>query len=171
VTALHIARRRNRGRGVAHADSGSVSKIWKAASCFFYTGLSRSTEEILAEQTRSLRQDTSGVATYYSRIKEIGVEIYTHLKRGRASVRRKCWTRHWRAKKEIGAPAIASPPPRQALRRRPLQRTAGRQDLRRRAGAAFFSVLRRGGQEKSCVAPCKPRGCARCAFALDFEGK
>jgi D-glycero-alpha-D-manno-heptose-7-phosphate kinase len=74
----------------------------------FYTGLSRSTEAILAEQTQDLKREDSAVAAYYSQIKEIGMEIYTHLKRGNARRFGEMLDEHWRAKKKLGA-SIASP--------------------------------------------------------------
>src|SRR5580704_12878574 len=68
LTALHIAK----------DGTVDVESILPTPECLedlesrivlFYTGLSRSTEEILAEQTRDLQQDSSAVAGYYSQIK------------------------------------------------------------------------------------------------------
>src|SRR5436190_10482390 len=106
ITALHIA-----------PDGGvEVESLTPSPECLedlesrillFYTGLSRSTEEILAEQTRDLEKDSSSVASYYSQIKEIGVEIYTHLKRGNVRRFGEMLDEHWQAKKKLGS-GIAS---------------------------------------------------------------
>src|SRR5436190_8568051 len=106
VTALHIA-----PDGAVEVESLTPGpqclEDLESRVLLFYTGLSRSTEEILAEQTRDLEKDSSAVATYYSQIKEIGLEIYTHLKRGNVRRFGEMLDQHWRAKKKLGA-GIAS---------------------------------------------------------------
>ena len=102
VTALHIAK-----DGTVDVESLALGpeclEDLESRILLFYTGLSRSTEEILAEQTRDLRKDTSSVASYYSQIKEIGVEIYTHLKRGNVRRFGEMLDEHWQAKKKLGS--------------------------------------------------------------------
>jgi D-glycero-alpha-D-manno-heptose-7-phosphate kinase len=107
ITALHIAR----------DGAVDVEPIVPSPECLedlenrivlFYTGLSRSTEDILASQTRDLQEESSSVASYYSRIKEIGLEVYTHLKRGNVRRFGEMLDEHWRAKKKLGA-GIANP--------------------------------------------------------------
>src|SRR4029077_20208308 len=101
VTALHIERN-------GHVEVESLTpgpeclEDLEGRILLFYTGLSRSTEEILAEQTRDLAKDSSAVASYYSQIKEIGLEIYTHLKRGNVRRFGEMLDEHWRAKKKLG---------------------------------------------------------------------
>src|SRR5207247_135182 len=67
ITALHIA-----PDGAVEVESLTPSpqclEDLESRVLLFYTGLSRSTEEILAEQPRDLQQDASAVATYYSQI-------------------------------------------------------------------------------------------------------
>src|SRR6202047_2972795 len=81
ITALHIDR-----DGAVDVEpvipSPECLEDLESRIVLFYTGLSRSTEDILAAQARDLQEDSSSVASYYSQIKEIGLEIYTHLKRG-----------------------------------------------------------------------------------------
>src|SRR5258706_7848168 len=71
ITALHIAR-----DGTVDVESLTLSpeclEDLEGRLLLFYTGLSRSTEEILAEQSRELQKDSSAVALHYSQIKEIG---------------------------------------------------------------------------------------------------
>lgn len=107
LTALHIAK-----NGTVDVESilptPECLEDLESRIVLFYTGLSRSTEEILAQQTRDLQQDSSAVAGYYSQIKEIGIEIYTHLKRGNVRRLGEMLDEHWQAKKKLGA-GIASP--------------------------------------------------------------
>jgi len=102
VTALHIAK-----DGTVDVESLALApeclEDLESRILLFYTGPSRSTEEILAEQTRDLRKDTSSVASYYSQIKEIGIEIYTHLKRGNVRRFGEMLDEHWQAKKKLGS--------------------------------------------------------------------
>jgi D-glycero-alpha-D-manno-heptose-7-phosphate kinase len=102
ITALHIDR-----NGLVDVESivpgPECLDELESRIVLFYTGLSRSTEEILAEQTRDLRAESSAVATYYSQIKEIGIEIYTHLKRGNVRRFGEMLYELWRAKKKLGA--------------------------------------------------------------------
>ena len=102
VTALHIAK-----DGTVDVESLALApeclEDLESRILLFYTGPSRSTEEILAEQTRDLRKDTSSVASYYSQIKEIGIEIYTHLKGGNVRRFGEMLDEHWQAKKKLGS--------------------------------------------------------------------
>ena len=101
ITALHIDR-----QGKVEVESLTLSpeclEDLENRVLLFYTGLSRSTEEIFAAQTSDLRKDDSAVAAYYSRIKEIGTEVYTHLKRGNVRRFGEMLDEHWQAKKKLG---------------------------------------------------------------------
>ena len=55
-----------------------------------------------------VRRDDSAVEAYYSQIKEIGLEIYTHLKRGNVRRFGEMLDEHWQAKKKLGS-GIANP--------------------------------------------------------------
>jgi D-glycero-alpha-D-manno-heptose-7-phosphate kinase len=107
ITALHIDR-----DGTVDVEpivpSPECLEDLESRIVLFYTGLSRSTEDILAVQTRNLQEASSSVASYYSQIKEIGFEIYTHLKRGNVRRFGEMLDGHWQAKKKLGA-GIANP--------------------------------------------------------------
>jgi D-glycero-alpha-D-manno-heptose-7-phosphate kinase len=107
ITALHIDR-----TGAVEVESiipnPETLEDLESRIVLFYTGLSRSTEEILALQTRDLQEDSSATASYYSQIKEIGLEIYTYLKRGNVRRFGEMLDEHWRAKKKLGA-GVANP--------------------------------------------------------------
>ncbi len=68
----------------------------------FYTGLSRSTEQILSSQVHRLGQEEAQVTDNLHLIKEIGREILLQLRRG--DVRRfgELLDEHWRAKRKLG---------------------------------------------------------------------
>lgn len=72
----------------------------------FYTGQSRSTEEILAPQTRRLNQEEEQVTSSLHLIKEIGREILAELRRGNARRFGELLDDHWQAKKRL-SPDIA----------------------------------------------------------------
>jgi D-glycero-alpha-D-manno-heptose-7-phosphate kinase len=67
----------------------------------FYTGQSRSTEEILAPQSRRLDQQDEQVTHSLHRIKEIGREILAELRRGNTRRFGELLDEHWRAKKRL----------------------------------------------------------------------
>jgi D-glycero-alpha-D-manno-heptose-7-phosphate kinase len=67
----------------------------------FYTGQSRSTEEILAPQSRRLDQQDEQVTSSLHRIKEIGREILAELRRGNPRRFGELLDEHWRAKKRL----------------------------------------------------------------------
>lgn len=68
----------------------------------FYTGVSRSTEEILSGQIRQLEREESQVADNLHLIKEIGREILGQLRRGNVRRFGELLDEHWRAKKKLG---------------------------------------------------------------------
>lgn len=166
ITALHIAR----------DGTVDVESLIPSAECLedlesrivlFYTGLSRSTEEILAEQTRDLQKDSSAVAAYYSQIKEIGLEIYSHLKRGNVRRFGEMLDEHWRAKKKLGA-GIAS------------QRIDRLYDIARANGALGGKISGAGGGgfflfyaeegKKDLRRAMQAEGLREMRFRVDFEG-
>jgi D-glycero-alpha-D-manno-heptose-7-phosphate kinase len=166
VTALHIAR-----DGTVDVESLTLTpdclEDLESRVLLFYTGLSRSTEEILAEQTRDLGKDSSAVATYYSQIKEIGLEIYTHLKRGNVRRFGEMLDEHWRAKKKLGA-GIAS------------QRIDRLYDIARANGALGGKISGAGGGgfflfyaeegKKALRRAMQAEGLREMRFRIDFEG-
>src|SRR5262249_2823732 len=101
VTALHIG-----SSGRVGVESITLTpeclEDLESRVLLFYTGLSRSTEEILAEQARSMRRKSSEVAKYYTQIREIGWEIYKHLKLGNVRRFGEMLDEHWRVKKKLG---------------------------------------------------------------------
>jgi len=101
ITALHIE-----PNGAVEVESLALGpeclEDLESHILLFYTGLSRSTEEILAEQTRQLRDDSNAIAKHYSQIKEIGLEIYTQLKCGNVRRFGEMLDAHWQAKKKLG---------------------------------------------------------------------
>src|SRR5262249_44576097 len=136
VTALHIAR----------DGAVDVESITPTAECLedlesrillFYTGLSRSAEAILAEQARDLEKDSSAVAAYYSKIKEIGLETYTHLRRGNVRRFGEMLDEHWRAKKKLGA-GIANARLDRLYQGARAHGAVGGQNSRARGGGVFF---------------------------------
>jgi D-glycero-alpha-D-manno-heptose-7-phosphate kinase len=167
VTALHIGR-----------DGGvDVESLVLTPECLedlegrillFYTGLSRSTEEILAEQTRDLRKDSSAVATYYSQIKEIGLEIYTHLKGGNARRFGEMLDAHWRAKKRLGA-GIASP---RIDRLYDVARANGALGgkISGAGGGGFFLFYAEEGGKQELRRAMQAEGLREMRFRIDFEG-
>lgn len=105
LTALHIAR-----NGAVEVEPLALPpetlEELESRILLFYTGLSRSTEEILSAQIADLK-NSSTVAASYCLIKEIGLEIYSHLKRGNVRRFGELLDEHWRAKKKLGA-AVSS---------------------------------------------------------------
>ncbi|HYM12111.1 MAG TPA: galactokinase [Bryobacterales bacterium] len=69
----------------------------------FYTGLSRSTEDILAAQVRRLEREEEQVTDNLHLIQEIGREILAQLRRGNVRRFGELLDEHWRAKKELGS--------------------------------------------------------------------
>jgi D-glycero-alpha-D-manno-heptose-7-phosphate kinase len=67
----------------------------------FYTGQSRSAEEILAPQSRRLDQQEEQVTSSLHLIKEIGREILAALRRGHTRRFGELLDHHWRAKKRL----------------------------------------------------------------------
>ncbi len=68
----------------------------------FYTGLSRSAEDILASQSRRLAGDDASITDNLHLIKEIGREILAELRRGNTRRFGELLDDHWRAKRKLG---------------------------------------------------------------------
>jgi D-glycero-alpha-D-manno-heptose-7-phosphate kinase len=166
ITALHIGR--DGAVDVEPVAPGPEAlEDLESHILLFYTGLSRSTEAILAEQTRDLKRDDSSVAAYYSQIKEIGVEIYTHLKRGNARRFGEMLDEHWRAKKKLGA-SIASP---RIDRLYEIARANGALGgkISGAGGGGFFLFYAEEGK-KDLRRAMQAEGLREMRFRLDFEG-
>jgi D-glycero-alpha-D-manno-heptose-7-phosphate kinase len=166
ITALHI----DRGGKV------DVESINPAPECLenlesrivlFYTGLSRSTEDILAGQTRDLQADSSAVASYYSQIKEIGLEIYTHLKRGNVRRFGEMLDQHWQAKKKLGA-GIANPRIDRLYDIARANGALGGKISGAGGGGFFLFYAEEGKQELRCAM--QAEGLREMRFRVDFEG-
>jgi D-glycero-alpha-D-manno-heptose-7-phosphate kinase len=129
----------------------------------FYTGLSRSTEEILAEQTR----DMNKIEAHYSQIKEIGLEIYTHLKRGNVRRFGEMLDEHWRAKKKLGS-AIANA---RIDRLYDIARANGALGgkISGAGGGGFFLFYAEEGK-KELRRAMQAEGLREMRFRIDFEG-
>jgi len=74
----------------------------------FYTGTSRSADEILRAQSLAVRQDHKEVVANLCRIKEIGLSILEALERGDPSRIGRLFDEHWACKRDL-APGITSP--------------------------------------------------------------
>ncbi len=166
ITALHIDR----------SGAVDVEPIMPGPECLedlesrivlFYTGLSRSTEEILAGQTRDLQDGSSAVASYYSQIKEIGLEIYTHLKRGNVRRFGEMLDEHWRAKKKLSA-GVANP---RIDRLYDVARANGALGgkISGAGGGGFFLFYAEEGKQELRRAM-QAEGLREMRFRLDFEG-
>jgi D-glycero-alpha-D-manno-heptose-7-phosphate kinase len=166
ITALHIGR-----DGVVDVEpivpSPECLEDLESHILLFYTGLSRSTEEILAEQTRDLRRDDSAVAAHYSRIKEIGLEIYAHLKRGNVRRFGEMLDEHWQAKKKLGS-GIANP---RIDRLYDLARANGALGgkISGAGGGGFFLFYAEEGK-KELRRAMQAEGLREMSFRVDFEG-
>jgi len=166
ITALHIAR----------DGTVDVEPIIPGPECLedlesrillFYTGLSRSTEEILAEQSKSLRHEGSAVASYYSRIKEIGLEIYEHLKRGNVRRFGEMLDEHWRAKKQLGSGIANSRIDRFYEIARANGALGGK--ISGAGGGGFFLFYAEEGK-KELRRAMQAEGLREMRFRVDFEG-
>ena len=166
VTALHIAK-----NGIVDVESIVPSpeclEDLESRIVLFYTGLSRSTEGILAEQTRELQKDSSAVEGYYSQIKEIGVEIYTHLKRGNVRRLGEMLDEHWRAKKKLGAGIASARIDRLYDVARANGALGGK--ISGAGGGGFFLFYAEEGK-KELRRAMQAEGLREMRFRIDFEG-
>ncbi len=166
VTALHIAK-----DGTVDVESIVPSpeclEELESRIVLFYTGLSRSTEGILAEQTRELQKDSSAVEGYYSQIKEIGVEIYTHLKRGNVRRLGEMLDEHWRAKKKLGAGIASARIDRLYDVARANGALGGK--ISGAGGGGFFLFYAEEGK-KELRSAMQAEGLREMRFRIDFEG-
>ena len=166
ITALHIAR-----DGAVDVEpivpSPECLEDLESRIVLFYTGLSRSTEDILAGQTRDLQEASSSVASSYSQIKEIGIEIYTHLKRGNVRRFGEMLDEHWRAKKKLGA-GIANP---RIDRLYDIARDNGALGgkISGAGGGGFFLFYAEEGKQQLRRAM-QAEGLREMRFRIDFEG-
>src|SRR2546425_3932807 len=162
LTALHIDR-----NGTVDVESLTPApetlEDLESRILLFYTGLSRSTEEILAEQTRDMRN----IEAHYSQIKEIGLEIYDHLKRGNVRRFGEMLDEHWRAKKKLGA-GIASP---RIDRLYDIARANGALGgkISGAGGGGFFLFYAEEGKQELRRAM-RAEGLREMRFRVDFEG-
>ncbi len=69
----------------------------------FFTGVTRSAETILAEQTRSVKEENKSVVDSMHYIKEIGYEILEAVEEGNIDEVGKKFHAHWQHKKKISA--------------------------------------------------------------------
>ena len=166
VTALHIAR-----DGAVEVEpilpGPEALEDLESHILLFYTGLSRSTEDILAAQARDLERESSSTAAYYSQIKEIGLEIYSHLKRGNARRFGEMLDEHWRAKKKLGG-GIANP---RIDRLYDVARANGALGgkISGAGGGGFFLFYAEEGKKELRQAM-RAEGLREMRFRLDFEG-
>jgi D-glycero-alpha-D-manno-heptose-7-phosphate kinase len=166
ITALHIER-----TGAVEVESiipnPETLEDLESRIVLFYTGLSRSTEEILALQTRDLQEDSSATASYYSQIKEIGLEIYSHLKRGNVRRFGEMLDEHWRAKKKLGA-GVANP---RIDRLYDVARANGALGgkISGAGGGGFFLFYAEEGKQELRRAM-QAEGLREMRFRVDFEG-
>jgi D-glycero-alpha-D-manno-heptose-7-phosphate kinase len=162
LTALHIDR-----DGAVEVESITPApetlEELESRILLFYTGLSRSTEEILAEQTR----DMNKIEAHYSQIKEIGLEIYTHLKRGNVRRFGEMLDEHWRAKKKLGS-AIANA---RIDRLYDIARANGALGgkISGAGGGGFFLFYAEEGK-KELRRAMQAEGLREMRFRIDFEG-
>jgi D-glycero-alpha-D-manno-heptose-7-phosphate kinase len=100
LTVLEIDR-----DGTVHVEEAGldpdVTEELEQNILLFYTGRSRSTEEILAPQSRRLEEQDAQVTDSLHLIKEIGREILAGLRRGDTRRFGELLDEHWRAKKRL----------------------------------------------------------------------
>jgi D-glycero-alpha-D-manno-heptose-7-phosphate kinase len=101
LTVLEIDRRGGVEVVEAGLDADVVDEL-ESNILLFYTGLSRSTEQILSTQVSQLARDEAGITGNLHRIKEIGREILAELRRGNTRRFGELLDEHWRAKKKLG---------------------------------------------------------------------
>jgi len=100
LTVLEIDRDGN----VQVEEAGLASEVVEELErniLLFYTGQSRSTEDILAPQTKRLAAQDEQVTSGLDRIKDIGREILEELRRGNTHRFGELLDDHWRAKKRL----------------------------------------------------------------------
>jgi D-glycero-alpha-D-manno-heptose-7-phosphate kinase len=69
----------------------------------FYTGINRSADNILSEQSRGAREEKKEVIESMNRIKEIGYEILEAVESGNVSEVGRLFDAHWQHKKKISS--------------------------------------------------------------------
>ena len=107
------------------------------------------------------------MASYYSQIKEIGLEIYTHLKRGNVRRFGEMLDEHWQAKKKLGA-GIANP---RIDRLYDIARANGALGgkISGAGGGGFFLFYAEEGKQELRRAM-QAEGLREMRFRVDFEG-
>jgi D-glycero-alpha-D-manno-heptose-7-phosphate kinase len=75
---------------------------------FFYTGTSRSADEILRDQSAAARREESAVVESLHRIKEIGREILKSIEEGNLRRFGRLLHEHWTVKKNL-SPKVSDP--------------------------------------------------------------
>ncbi len=108
----------------------------------FFTGKTRSADEILREQEKGAKEDKSSVVDSMHYIKQIGYEILEAVETGNIDVVGHKFHEHWEHKKKIST-KMSNPAVRPDLRCCARKRRAGRQDIRRRWWRLLY-VLRAG---------------------------
>ena len=101
IMVLEIDRQGNVEVSDAGLDPDVVQEL-ENNILLFYTGLSRSTEQILESQVRRLAEDEAEIADNLHLIKEIGREILAQLRHGNTRRFGELLDEHWRAKKKLG---------------------------------------------------------------------
>ncbi len=133
----------------------------------FYTGQSRSTEEILGPQTRRLDDDDEAVTNSLHLIKEIGREILAELRRGRPRRFGELLDDHWQAKKRL-SPEITG---RRIDRLYAIARDNGAigGKISGAGGGGFFLFYSEEGK-KQLRAAMEAEGLREMRFRFDLEG-
>ena len=160
----------DRGGGVEVAEAGlapDVVEELESNILLFYTGLSRSAEQILGAQSRRLDSQDEQVTASLRLIQEIGREILAQLRRGNLRRFGELLDDHWRAKQQLG-PDIAS---RRMYQQYEVARANGAigGKISGAGGGGFFLFYAEEGK-KSLRAAMEAEGLREMRFRFDQEG-
>lgn len=133
----------------------------------FFTGKTRSADEILSEQAKSLQHDDKGVTESMHYIKELGQEILESMEQGNVDEVGKKFNAHWEHKKKISS--RMSNPEFDKIYAAALAAGALGGKISGAGGGGFFTFYVPGEQKKVRHAM-KGFGLREMRYRFDFEG-